>query len=168
MKTINYIFAASLFLFAACGGNDNKPASSGTDTSATSVTNNEASDLVEQTITVTGSSMADMGYDPVSFSVKSGSKVKITLINTHIEQGMVHNWVLVKLGSGQEVANAAIEAGLSKNYVPNNSNVIAASGLAQPKETISFEFIAPAVGSYNYICTFPGHFPKMVGKLVVG
>jgi azurin len=82
-------------------------------------------------------------------------------------EGMLHNWVLVKLGSGQEVATAGIAAGMDKNYVPKNSNVLVASALAKPNETITLEFVAPAAGSYNYICTYPGHFPKMIGKLYV-
>jgi azurin len=65
------------------------------------------------------------------------------------------------------VATAGISAGMEKNYVPENSNVLAASGLAKPNETIKLEFVAPATGSYNYICTYPGHFPKMIGKLYV-
>jgi len=89
------------------------------------------------------------------------------MINQNTAEGMLHNWVLVKLGSGQEVATAAIEAGTAKNYIPENANIIAASGLAKPKETITLDFIAPAAGSYNYICTYPGHFPAMIGKLIV-
>lgn len=119
------------------------------------------------TITVTGSTMADMAYEPTSSSVKAGDKVTLTLINTNTMEGMLHNWVLVKLGTGQEVATAAIAAGMDKGYVPENPNVIAASPLAKPKETVSFTFTAPAAGSYNYICTYPGHFPKMLGKLIV-
>ena len=33
------------------------------------------------------------------------------------------------------------------------------------KDTI--EFTAPAPGTYDYICTFPGHYAIMKGKLVV-
>jgi azurin len=29
------------------------------------------------------------------------------------------------------------------------------------------EFIAPEKGTYDYICSFPGHFAMMKGKLIV-
>jgi azurin len=93
--------------------------------------------------------------------------VTVTLINENKAAGMLHNWVLVNLGSGQEVATAAIAAGPDKEYIPENANVLAYSKMLNPEETTTFEFTAPTAGSYNYICTYPGHFPKMVGKLVV-
>jgi azurin len=163
------LFALPLsLLFAACGGSE-KPAETPTaDTSATTppaepTTPGEA----KITIKVIGNTMADMAYEPTSTTVKAGDKVTLTLINTNTAEGMLHNWVLVKLGTGQEVATAAIAAGMDKNYIPENPNVLAASALAKPNETITLEFTAPAAGAYNYICTYPGHFPKMVGKLNV-
>lgn len=137
------------------------------DSEETSAETNAAPGEVTLTIKVIGNSMADMAYEPMSAAVKAGDKVTLNLVNENSAEGMLHNWVLVKLGSGQEVATAGIAAGADKLYVPENDNVIAASGLANPNETISLEFVAPAAGSYNYICTYPGHFPKMIGKLIV-
>jgi len=165
----NILFALPLaFMLASCGGAE-KPAdstpvdSSATTTPAVSATPGE----VQMTIKITGNSMTDMAYEPGSASVKAGDKVTVTLINENTAEGMLHNWVLVNLGSGQEVATAAIAAGPDKEYIPENANVLAYSKMLNPEETTTFEFTAPTAGSYNYICTYPGHFPKMVGKLVV-
>jgi azurin len=168
MKKILIFALPVAFLFASCGGAE-KPAdttptdSSATTTDAAPATPGEAS----LTIKVIGNTMTDMAYEPASASVKAGDKVTVTLINENTAEGMLHNWVLVKLGSGQEVATAAIAAGADKEYIPENANVIAHSKLLKPKETATFEFTAPEAGSYNYICTYPGHFPKMIGKLIV-
>ncbi|MEX1189320.1 MAG: plastocyanin/azurin family copper-binding protein [Bacteroidia bacterium] len=157
------------FLFSSCGGSQ-EPVSEGQNQEQPAE-NQSAEDSTpgESTISikVIGNSMADMAYEPASAAVKAGDKVTLTLINENSAEGMLHNWILVKLGSGQEVATAAIAAGADKAYVPENENIIAASALANPNETITLEFTAPAVGSYNYICTYPGHFPKMIGKLIV-
>lgn len=118
-------------------------------------------------VRVTGNSMADMAYEPTSLTVKAGQKIKITLINENTAEGMAHNWVLVPLGKGQEVVTAGLSAGPDKGYVPQSDQVLAATALAGPRQTVSVEFTAPASGSYNYVCTYPGHFPKMIGKLIV-
>lgn len=171
MKKVFLILFPALVALSACGGGNEAPkeptepveVSGEQAASEASATPGEAS----ITIKVTGNSMADMAYEPLSAKVKAGDQVKLTLVNENSAEGMLHNWVLVKLGSGQEVAEQAISAGEAKAYVPENENVLAASPLAGPSETVSFEFTAPAAGSYNYICTYPGHFPKMIGKLVV-
>jgi azurin len=167
MKNIRLLAFPIALILASCGGNQPTAEAPTADTTAKTPAASATPGEAKLTIKVIGNSMADMGYEPTSSTVKAGDKVTLTLINTNTMEGMLHNWVLVKLGSGQEVATAAVAAGMDKNYIPENPNVIAASPLAKPNETVSFEFTAPAAGQYNYICTFPGHFPKMVGKLIV-
>ena len=166
MKILSILTIASILILSSCGGTDKKEEAKTTDTVATA-SESATPGIANITVKVTGNTMADMAYEPSSLTVKAGDKVTLTLVNTNTMEGMLHNWVLVKLGSGQEVATAGIAAGMDKNYVPENSNVLVASALAKPKETITLEFVAPAAGSYNYICTYPGHFPKMIGKLYV-
>jgi azurin len=168
MKRI-LIFALPIALFfASCGGAEEHGDSPAVDSSA-SATPEEPSTPGEASLTikVIGNTMTDMAYEPASASVKAGDKVTVTLINENTAEAMLHNWVLVQLGSGQEVATAAIAAGPDVDYIPENANIIAHSKLLKPQETTTFEFTAPAAGSYNYICTYPGHFPKMIGKLIV-
>ena len=166
MKFLSILTIASMLFLSSCGGAEKKEEAQTDDTAAT-IEKSSTPGIANITVKVIGNSMADMAYEPTSLTIKAGDKVKLTLVNTNTMEGMLHNWVLVKLGSGQEVATAGISAGMEKNYIPENSNVLAASALAKPNETITLEFVAPAAGAYNYICTFPGHFPKMIGKLYV-
>ena len=166
MKILSILTIASIIFLSSCGGAEKKEAAQTTDTVA-AIEKSSTPGIANITVKVTGNSMADMAYEPSSLTVKAGDKVTLTLVNTNTMEGMLHNWVLVKLGSGQEVATAGISAGMDKNYVPENPNVLVASALAKPNETITLEFVAPAAGSYNYMCTYPGHFPKMIGKLYV-
>lgn len=119
------------------------------------------------TIKVTGSSIADMRFSPNNISIKKGDKVKLTLNNTVRAEGLYQNWVLVNLGSAQEVVNNAMAEGTQNNYVPSGKNVLAASSLAAPGTSVDVSFSAPAAGTYQFISTFPGNYPKMTGKLVV-
>ena len=166
MNYFSILTITSLLFLASCGGAEKMEETKTTDTVSTS-SESATPGIANLTVKVIGNTMADMAYEPSSLTVKAGDRVTLTLVNTNTMEGMLHNWVLVKLGSGQEVATAAIAAGMDKNYVPENSNVLAASALAKPNETITLEFVAPAAGSYNYVCTYPGHFPKMIGKLYV-
>jgi azurin len=157
------IFAISLFV--ACGGGQEAPKASENTETATAETSEPGEK--EITIKVIGNSMADMAYSPTLINVNKGDLVKLTLVNENDAEGMYHNIIFVKLGSGQEVATEAIAAGKDKDYIPENENIIAASPMAAPKETVNMEFTAPEAGTYNFICTYPGHFPMMIGKMIV-
>ena len=62
---------------------------------------------------------------------------------------------------------ACVAAGPDKKFVAENPNIIAASGLANPQQTIVLEFIAPPKGNYEFLCTYPGHSDMMKGWLYV-
>jgi azurin len=126
-----------------------------------------ANGVREITIKISGTSMADMRYNPNSIHVQKGDKVKLTLINSIRTEGLYQNWVLVNLGTAQEVVNNAMSEGTHNNYVPAGKNVLTATTLAAPGQQVELTFNAPSPGTYQFISTFPGNYPKMTGKLVV-
>lgn len=150
----------SIALLFSCGSSD-KP--------ETSMESNEANASIvnEFTIKAVGNTMQEMAFDTKELEVKAGSTVKITLVNEGIDASMIHNIVFVKKGTTEEVAMACVAAGPDKNFVAENPNIIAASGLANPQQTIVLEFIAPPKGNYEFLCTYPGHSNMMKGWLYV-
>ena len=94
-------------------------------------------------VTTVGEMMTDMAFEPKRMEVPAGAKVKITLINSATSEAMIHNFVLIKAGAQEEVSTQALEAGPDSEYVPENDNVIAASSMAKPGETVTLEFVAP-------------------------
>ena len=150
----------SIALLFSCGSSD-KP--------ETSMESNEANASIvnEFTIKAVGNTMQEMAYDTKVLEVKAGSTVKITLVNEGIDASMIHNIVFVKKGTTEEVAMACVAAGPDKKFVAENPNIIAASGLANPQQTIVLEFIAPPKGDYEFLCTYPGHSNMMKGWLYV-
>jgi putative heme-binding domain-containing protein len=53
-------------------------------------------------------------------------------------------------------------------YVPNSPKVLHATKLVDPNQQIKLSFTAPSEpGDYQYVCTFPGHWRRMVGTLAV-
>jgi len=115
-----------------------------------------------------------MQFDVKSFEVKAGSKVKLTLKNIgQIPKiAMGHNLVVLKkgitaVGFGQKALGAGANA---TNALPDSlkGDVIAATKLLGPSESETIEFTAPKEsGSYEYVCTFPGHFALMRGIMTV-
>ena len=150
----------SIALLFSCGSSD-KPENS--------MQSNEANASIvnEFTIKAVGNTMQEMAYDTKVLEVKAGSTVKITLVNEGIDASMIHNIVFVKKGTTEEVAMACVAAGPDKKFVAENPNIIAASGLANPQQTIVLEFTAPPKGDYEFLCTYPGHSNMMKGWLYV-
>ena len=123
--------------------------------------------LEEFTIRAVGNTMAEMKYDVENITVKEGSKVKITLINEGIDVAMQHNILFVNFGKRKDIAAKAVQAGADKNYIPQDPNLIAASDMAKPGETVVLEFDAPKKGNYEFFCSYPGHSMMMRGYLFV-
>jgi azurin len=114
-----------------------------------------------------------MKYDVTSITAKPGEKLHVVLKATGSmpKIAMAHNFVLLKSGvSAQDVSNAAFNA-RATDFIPAEmtDKILAHTGLAGGGETVEVSFTAPAKpGSYDYLCTFPGHFSQgMKGTLVV-
>ena len=112
----------------------------------------------------------EMKYDLKTFSVEAGKPVEIILVNPDFMQ---HNLVIAKQGTMKIVGAAAdILASDPKaaemNYVPAIPEVLFATKLVNPQETVRIQFTAPKeTGDYPYVCTFPGHWSIMNGVMKV-
>ena len=105
-------------------------------------------------------------FDVDSLSVPAGASVFLSFDNSSIIYQ--HNWVLVAMGTKDDVSTAAAEAGPEYDWVPpDDRRVLAATGLLDAGVTGSVSFTAPAAGAYEYVCTFPGHNFTMHGEFVV-
>lgn len=111
-----------------------------------------------------------MQYDTRYFAVQAGKPVQIVLENA---DAMPHNLVITRPGAMQEVAVAAGTMpppadNSAKAYVPDTPNVLASLSMVQPDASESLSLTAPAEpGEYDYVCTFPGHWVRMYGVMVV-
>ena len=111
-----------------------------------------------------------MKYNKEELKVEAGSTVKLVFehVGKMSVETMGHNFVLLeqgvdKMAFGQEASSYA-----SEGYIPPNTDkVIAHTEMigGGKKTTITFE--APSKGTYDYICSFPGHVALMNGKFIV-
>lgn len=112
----------------------------------------------------------EMRFDLGTFTVKAGMPVTIILENP---DAMQHNLVIGKPKSTERIgklADAMITAkdGAERNYVPSSPDVLAATALVNPSQTVRLTFKAPdQPGDYPYLCTFPGHWRLMKGVMKV-
>lgn len=167
MKKI-IIASMALALIYACGDSNSNKTSETTAASTETAAPAEAPKTVEFTVNAVGNTMADMAFDTKEIKVKAGSTVKVNLTNQGTDASMLHNIVFVKQGSEKEVATEGINLKDQNYFNPQNANVIAGSAVAAPGATVTVEFTAPTeAGTYAYICTYPGHWMKMQGVLIV-
>jgi len=123
-------------------------------------------------ITISGNDT--MQFDIKNFDVTAGKEVKLTFKNTGKlpKIAMGHNLILLKKGItaiafGQKSLGAGANA---VNPLPDSlkGDVIASTKLLGPGEQEILTFTAPKdPGSYEYVCTFPGHFAMMRGTMTV-
>lgn len=129
-----------------------------------------AADIPVLEVTIKPDNANPLAYDTKSFSAKVGQKVKLTFENNHPTLPQPHNFVLGKLGVDKGkmlgLAMAAMTL-VDKGYIPESADILANTKLLQPGQTETIEFVLPAAGEYNYICTFPGHGAIMNGTITV-
>ena len=90
-------------------------------------------------ITITVGPNSEYSFDKPRLTVNQGDSVKVTFRNTG---RIIHNWAIPKLNTQTPVI--------------------------QPGAVASTEFIASSVGTYEYICTVPGHRERgMLGALTI-
>ena len=120
-------------------------------------------------IQISGNDM--MRYSKNKFTVGAGQKVKLEFKNIGKlpKAAMGHNIVILK--KGIDVLGFCNEALKFPNegYFPKtkNNEVVANTKLLGPGESDIVYFVAPSKGDYDFVCSFPGHFALMKGKMTV-
>ncbi len=125
--------------------------------------------IVEREIEIVLNSDDLMRFDKNMLLVQSGQKITLTLNHTgKMDKSIMgHNFVLLK--KDVDVIAFAEKAVLAKNneYIPEGDEVIVYTKLLGGGESDTITFDAPEKGYYTFLCTFPGHWGLMKGKLVV-
>ncbi len=111
-----------------------------------------------------------MLYNLKEIKAKAGAKVSLTLKHTGKlpKAAMGHNIVILAAGEDfASFATASNAAGADKEYLQDGAQVIAASKVIGGGESVTVEFTAPAAGTYDFLCTVPGHYAMMKGQFIV-
>lgn len=163
-----FFLLSVLGLFAvSCGGNSQQNTNS-ENTETPSVEASTPAD--ENTVVITLNANDQMQFDQKTLKAKAGKKVKLTLNHTgKLDKSVMgHNFVLLKKGVDiPEFSEQAMKAA-DNQYIPvDTQDVIAHTDLIGGGESTTVEFDAPEAGTYNFICSFPGHYGMMQGQFIV-
>ncbi|MCX6926056.1 MAG: plastocyanin/azurin family copper-binding protein, partial [Verrucomicrobia bacterium] len=111
-----------------------------------------------------------MLYDKTLLVLEAAKPAEIILIN---DDAMPHNLVVVTPGSVPEIGEAAekmppVADSEGRLYIPASSKILYATRLVEPGQQARLTFTAPETpDEYQYVCTFPDHWRRMVGTLAV-
>ncbi|MCA6439596.1 MULTISPECIES: azurin [unclassified Arcicella] len=164
------VLALSVIAFTACNSNQQKePKADESNQPLKEETIPPAPTGSERVITINGSD--EMKFDRTELKAKAGDTVKLILkhIGKAPIEAMGHNVVILAQGTDFDAfANAAINA-KDNGYIPKDMEkaVIAKTDMIGGGQTTEITFVAPAKGSYDFLCSFPGHYINMKGKLIV-
>ncbi len=143
----------------------------------TKTTTSETTPVTEQTEAVTTSantleieSTDQMQYSTNELKASVGT-IKLTLQHTGTMDKAVMGHNLIILKPGTDIAAFTQKAALAKatDYIPESEkgNIIAHTRLLGGGESDTIEFSISEPGTYDFLCSFPGHAALMKGKLVV-
>ena len=163
----NSTFAVMCVLaLSACGGN----------TPQESTTTAPATQEAAPINTVAENSFEIEANDQMQFNKNelkavAGKEITITLKNVgKMDKAVMgHNFIVLKQGTDiPAYAKAAMDA-KATDYIPASEakNVIAHTKLTGAGESDTIKFTITEKGTYDYICSFPGHYALMKGKLIV-
>jgi putative membrane-bound dehydrogenase-like protein len=108
-------------------------------------------------------------FDRAEIVVAPGQLVQLTFTNP---DAMPHNFILGAANALPQIGAAADAMtgpdGLAQQYVPGIPEVLFATNLIDPGQSVTVQFRAPSQpGAYPYVCTFPGHWRVMNGLMQV-
>jgi azurin len=113
-----------------------------------------------------------LSFDLKWFAVEAGKPVQIVLANI---DAMPHNLIVGKPGSLEEIGTKGSAmpmptdpAATAKPFVPDSPLVLYATNLVKEGDSERLGFTAPKEpGEYVFVCTFPGHWVRMYGVMLV-
>jgi azurin len=170
-KIVNaYVLAAAMLLLSCGQAADNKNNSKESSPAEKTETSVPGIEKLEFTDTVQLKANENMRFDKELFRVRAGKKISLIFKNTGAKSAasMAHNVVILQ--SGVDMADFADVAHNAKaeQYVPSSldSLIIAHTRLVNAGDSDQVEFMIPKPGVYDFICSFPGHWGTMQGKIV--
>lgn len=174
------LILSAVVLLTSCGGGDRSTLGSTADTgrlakatnkpTAEAALSNPAIEAEPVTNHIELTANDRMQYSDTLFKVKTGQTITVKLTNTGTmpKNSMGHNFVLLNTGTDVTgFANAAMQA-RDQDYISAamKDAVIAHTALVGPGESNEVSFVISNKGYYDFICSFPGHYGSMRGKIV--
>ena len=112
-----------------------------------------------------------MRYDTPRIVVEAGKAIEIIFENADF---MPHNLVIIRPGTRDRVGIAAALLkpedvdSRGRAYLPNTVDILSSTKLIEAGQRVTLSLTVPVEeGDCEYVCTFPGHYQLMWGRMVV-
>ena len=168
MKVFNYLVLSifTVLLIFSCGNKEEKK--NGFSYENKSDASQQSTDSNPNDVVLTSNDA--MQFNKKEIKVVASEKVKITLkhIGKMDKNVMGHNFVLLKQGVNVIAFSNKAAGSRSNDYIPEGTqDIIVHTKMLSGGETDIIEFDAPLAGTYDFLCSFPGHSGLMKGKFIV-
>jgi azurin len=161
---VTFLALVASFALQSCGGK----AEEKTEDASASEELYPSEDAVSNDITIESSD--SMQYSTNELRATTG-EITLTLKHTgKMEKAVMgHNLVVLKPGTDINVFGAKASDAKDNDYIPTaeEGSIVAHTKLLGGGESDTVVFTITEPGTYDYICSFPGHLALMRGKLIV-
>lgn len=160
MRNILFLISISIFLIACGGGGTGQ---SGSNDNYTDENKGKTA------ITLELNANDRMEFDKTILHAYEGQEITLILNHTGKESVKImgHNFVLLKDDVNVNRFAAAASSSIDTDYIPARDEMIVHTRMLGGGESDTLVFKAPAIGFYDYLCTYPGHSMMMRGQLAV-
>ncbi|KRB56053.1 azurin [Flavobacterium sp. Root186] len=167
--TISMVMLMGFLAVTSCGKKEAAPAESTEINETTSDEGVKPEAGIENVLVIEGNDQ--MQFNKNELKAVAGKPIKLTLkhVGTIPKEAMGHNLVILQEGTDEAAfAAKAIEA-KATDYIPasEKASIVAHTKLLGGGEEDTIEFTIDKKGTYNFLCTFPGHVAMMKGVLIV-
>lgn len=168
--TISMVMLMGFLAVTSCGKKETAPADESTEINETTSDEGVKPEAgVENVLVIEGNDQ--MQFNKNELKAVAGKPIKLTLkhVGTIPKEAMGHNLVILQQGTDEGAfAAKAIEA-KATDYIPasEKASIVAHTKLLGGGEEDTIEFTIDKKGTYNFLCTFPGHVAMMKGVLIV-
>lgn len=114
-----------------------------------------------------------MQFNKKELKIKAGEAVELTLVHTGkmLKEVMGHNFVLLEKGTDLTAWATKAMAARDTDFIPQGDDdkkaVLVHTKVLGGGEKETITFTVKEAGEYEFLCSFPGHFAIMRGKVFV-
>ncbi|PWB25544.1 azurin [Flavobacterium sp. HTF] len=165
---ISMVMLMGFLAITSCGKKDASATEEATETTTTTESP-EAAETVTNVLVIEGNDQ--MQFNKSELRAMAGKPITLTLkhVGKIPKEAMGHNLVILQEGTDEAAFAAKAINAKDTDYIPASEKVsiIAHTKLLGGGEQDTIEFTIDKKGTYNFLCTFPGHVAMMKGTLIV-
>jgi azurin len=164
---ISMVMLMGALAITSCGQKETTPTDDQTEVSEP--TGEGETPVVSNVLVIEGNDQ--MQFDKTELHAVAGKPITLTLkhVGQTPKEAMGHNVVILQEGTDEAAFASKAIAAKDTDYIPasEKASIIAHTKLIGGGQEDTIEFTIDKKGTYNFLCTFPGHFAMMKGVLIV-